>query len=211
MEASSGREQAGHMTDEAPAAGSAAEETAMAEIRRAADQSSAADRNATNVLAPAAAQGTQPQTGNGKPKETSCWTKARRALAIATLLAFGTITWLSFSTRTLHICDDAIARVGHQALVSTCKPLSPTDPPTLALLILAGILLLPELTSLERPGVIRVERQLSEQAKKQDDIVGMIHRLEIRQNQQVNVYTVARTSELVGEQDEKRRQFDHPS
>jgi hypothetical protein len=81
----------------------------------------------------------------------------------------------------------------------------------LAVLIIVGILLLPEITVLEIPGVLRLERELKDQAKRQDDILATVNRLEIsqRQHQQVyNVFDAAKLAELVGLQDEKRQQFE---
>lgn len=118
-------------------------------------------------------------------------TKARRWLAAAVLTAWLVLLCVSSLTSSLHICDDNIARVGGAALVTACRPLSITDAPTLAFLVVAGVLLLPDLSALEIPGVLRVERQLKEQAKRQEEIVAMVHRLEVAQHQQVNVYTAA--------------------
>lgn len=145
------------------------------------------------------------------PQRVPTLVKARRAAVAILLAGFVTAIWVSFGTSHLRACGDLVARVGSAPLVPSCRPLSVTDAPMLAVLIVAAVLLLPELSALEIPGVIRLERQLKEQARRQDDIVAAIHRLEVSQNQQVNVLVAARVGELVGEQDEKRRRFESES
>lgn len=160
--------------------------------------------NGASTRAAATVPGADDSSG-GKPART---TLARRLVAVALLLGFVGAIWVSFETRYLHTCEDVVARVGTVPLVPSCRPLSLTDTPMVAMLILAGILLFPELSALEIPGVVRLERQLKEQARRQEDIVAAIHRLEISQHQQVNVLVAAKVGELVGEQDEKRRRFE---
>lgn len=142
-------------------------------------------------------------------EQASRLTNARRGAAAALLLGWLVVVWVSFQTPYLRTCDDQIARVGGAALARSCRPLSITDAPTLALLVGAAVLLFPDLSALEIPGLFRLERQLKEQTKRQDEIVAMIHRLEVTQQQQVyNVFDAARVAELVGLQDEKRQRFD---
>lgn len=134
---------------------------------------------------------------------------ARRGLAAALVLGWLAVVWVSFQTPYLHICDDQVARVGGAALVRSCRPLSITDAPMLALLVGAGVLLLPDVSALEIPGVLRLEKQLKETARRQEDLVAMVQRLEVSQRQQVvNVFDVAKLAELVGLQYEKRQRFD---
>ncbi len=139
-------------------------------------------------------------------------TKARRWLAAALLVAWLALLCVSSLTPRLHTCDDSIARVGGAALVRACRPLSITDAPTLAVLVVVGILLLPDLSALEIPGVLRVERQLKKQAERQEEIIAIVHRLEVAQHQQVNVYTAAtdaaRAVEIAARQEEKRHVFE---
>jgi hypothetical protein len=79
----------------------------------------------------------------------------------------------------------------------------------LALLVSAGILLLPDVSALEIPGVLRLERKLEENTRRQEDLVAMVQRKEVSQRQQViNVFDLAKLAELVGLQDEKRQRFD---
>lgn len=141
----------------------------------------------------------------------SLLTVARRGAAVALLLGWLVVLWISFQTPYLHTCDDQVARVGSAALATSCKPLSISDAPTLALLVAACVLLLPDLSAVEIPGLFRLERQLKEQdvrqQERQAEIVGMINRLEVNQSV-YNVFDIARLAELVGLQNEKRQRFD---
>jgi hypothetical protein len=143
------------------------------------------------------------------PRDENPWKVRRRWAAGVLLLGWGLTLWLSSFASWPHVCDDEIARVGTTPLVESCRPLTMTDAPALAVLIIVGVLLLPELSVLEIPGFLRIERELKEQAKRQDDILATIHKLEISQRQQVyNVFDAAKLAELVGLQDEKRQQFE---
>ena len=145
---------------------------------------------------------------------------ARRVAAAAAILAVFFLVWFSFLTSHLQTCDDQVAEVGRLALVKSCRPMTVTDAPVLALLIVTGLLLWPELAALEIFGVFRLERRLEAQAKRQEDIVAMIHRLELSMSQQqsqeqrtqVNLNlmtgTAVRAGELAALQDEKREQFE---
>lgn len=154
----------------------------------------------------------QPSPGGQATEGTSGLTKTRRVLAAALLLGWLVVLWISFQTHYLQACDDQIARVGRVALMRSCKPLSVTDAPALALLVSAGVLLIPDLSALEIAGVFRLERQLKEQAKRQDEIVAMIRTLEMSQRVEVHYNEVGSRAVKVGElavlQDEKREQFD---
>jgi hypothetical protein len=83
--------------------------------------------------------------------------------------------------------------------------------------VVVGLLFLPDLTSLEIPGILRVERKLDEQARRQDEIASMIQRLElsIAQRVEVNINDVgsmtARVVRLADQQEEKREQLDSPA
>jgi hypothetical protein len=136
---------------------------------------------------------------------------ARRSVAIALFTSWLAVLWISFLTPHLHTCSDEVARVGSTALATSCGPLSITDAPSLALIISACALLVPDLSALEISGLFRLERQIKEQEvrqqQRQAEIVGLIQRLEVRQNV-YNVFGIARLAELVGEQDEKRQRFD---
>jgi hypothetical protein len=57
--------------------------------------------------------------------------------------------------------------------------------------------------------VLRLERKLEENTRRQEDLVAMVQRIEVSQRQQViNVFDLAKLAELVGLQDEKRQRFD---
>jgi hypothetical protein len=135
----------------------------------------------------------------------------RRVAASTLLLGWVAVLWISFETGSLQTCDDQIARVGGAGLVRSCRPLSITDAPALAILVVAGIFLLPDLSALEIFGVFRLERQLKEQARRQEDIAAMIHRLEVSQRVEVHYNEVGTTALRIGElaalQDEKREQL----
>lgn len=153
--------------------------------------------------------------------------KIRLWVAVVLLLGSLALIWVSFLTPYLHVCDDQVAEVGSAALVQSCRPLSVTDPPILAMLIAAGVLLfslLPDLSALEIFGVFRLERQIKEQAKEQskqhEDTIDAIRRLEVsvsqRVSQQLHVNlvaeqtaeTAAKAIELAARQDEKREQLE---
>jgi len=143
---------------------------------------------------------------------------ARRALAGVLLAGWLAMLMVSAWTTHLQVCSDQVARVGTAALVKSCGSLSITDAPSLALLVVVVILLLPDLSSLEIPGVLRVERKLEEQTKRQEDIAAMIQRLELSVTQRVEVFNVndvgsmaVRIGELAAQQAEKREQFESPA
>lgn len=131
------------------------------------------------------------------------------------LLGWLAVLLISAFTPHLQVCSDEVARVGSAALARSCGSLSFTDAPSLAVLVIVGLLLLPDLSSLEIPGILRVERKIEAQARRQDDIVAMIHRLEASQHVEVNYNEVGSRSVKVGElaavQDEKREQFESPT
>lgn len=150
---------------------------------------------------------------------------ARLWAAVVLLLGSLTLIWISFLTPYLHTCDDQVARVGSAALVQSCRPLSVTDAPILAMLVAAGLLLfsvIPDLSALEVFGVFRLERQLKEQAEKQskqhEDTIDAIRRLEVSQRVSQQVYvssvaertaeTAAKATELAAGLDEKREQLE---
>jgi hypothetical protein len=139
----------------------------------------------------------------------------RRGLVAVLLLGWLAVLLISAFTPHLQVCSDEVARVGSTALAKSCESLSFTDAPSLAVLVIVGLLLLPDLSSLEIPGILRVEREIKDQARRQDDIVAMIHRLEVSQHVEVNYNEVgsrsARVGELAALQDEKRERFESPA
>jgi hypothetical protein len=172
-------------------------------------------------MPPSQAEGSAPPSqaeGSAPPSQGKRMAKVRRGLAAALLLGWLVTLFVStLNPSGLHVCDDEIARVGSTALVKTCRPLAITDAPMLAVLVIVGILLFPDLSALEIPGVLRVERKLEQQARRQDEIVATVHRLEAsqqqQQQQQVYNYNVvgaaaAKLGELAALQGEKREHFD---
>jgi hypothetical protein len=142
-------------------------------------------------------------------------TVLRRLLATALFAAGLVLTLLSSLTPDLHTCTEQIARVGTVPEVRTCDPLSITAAPVLVLLIGSVALLTPDLmkyaTTFEIPGIIRIEKQVEEQGKRQEDILRLIQQIEVSQSQnqrQQVIFTTAEVAELVGLQSEKRRTFE---
>jgi hypothetical protein len=160
-----------------------------------------------------------PQPGR-QPERASTATLARRGLAFALLAGWLAMLMVSAWTAHLQVCNDEVARVGGTALVRSCGSLSITDAPSLALLVIFGVLLLPDLSALEIPGILRVERKLEEQARRQDDFTAMIQRLEVSIAQRVEVNTyyferrvsdAVKAGELIALQDEKIKEFNAPT
>jgi hypothetical protein len=96
-------------------------------------------------------------------------------------------------------------------LATSCRRLSISDAPSLALLAAACAFLLPDLSAIEVPGLFRLERQLKKQGRRQverqAEIVEMIHRLEVNQSV-YNVFDVAQLADLVVRQNERRQRID---
>jgi hypothetical protein len=151
-------------------------------------------------------------------RQASRVTWAMRALAAAVLAGWLSMLMVSAWTTHLQVCNEEVARVGGAALVKSCGSMSITDAPSLALLVIAGILLLPGFSVLEIPGILKIERKLEQQTKRQDEIASMIQRLELSIAQRVeinnyyerNVATALETGELVAQQDEKSKEFNAP-
>jgi hypothetical protein len=119
---------------------------------------------------------------------------ARRILAGLLVAAWIAATWISFETSYLQVCTDQIVRVGNAPLVRSCDPLSLTDAPLLVLVGAAVLLLLPDVSSLEIPGILRLERRIESQVNRQEKIAEEIKNL-VQQNQhqrqESNVYVLA--------------------
>jgi hypothetical protein len=65
------------------------------------------------------------------------------------LVCWLTMLLVSAFTSDLRVCSDEVARVGSTALAHSCGAMSLTDAPSLALLLIAGVLLLPDLSAFE--------------------------------------------------------------
>jgi hypothetical protein len=79
-----------------------------------------------------------------------------------------------------------------------------TAAPILAMFIGALILLLPDWAVLEIPGVVRIEKQVKEQAQRQDEILRLIQNINLSQKQQITI----EIAELVTRVVEKGRNFE---
>lgn len=85
--------------------------------------------------------------------------------------------------------------------------MSITAAPIIALLIGAVVLLLPDVASIEIPGIVRIESQIKEQTRKQDELIGLVQNIRMSQGQ----YTFIGLSEIVellNRQPEKRQDFE---
>jgi hypothetical protein len=84
-------------------------------------------------------------------------------------------------------CTDQIARVGTVPTIRSCGPMSITDAPIIALLIGAVMLLLPDVSSVEIPGIVRIENQIKEhedrQEKRQEELIGLVQNIRMSQGQ----------------------------
>jgi hypothetical protein len=156
---------------------------------------------------------------NAKANRADRLALLRRVLAIVFILSWASIAWVSYQTSHLQQCQEQVARVGNSPLVKSCGPLSLTDPPMLALLIVACVLILPDLSSIEIPGVIRLEREIEKQAIRQDELAGMVQRLDLavhqQQQQHVSVVhnsqvalSVAELAQAVNNWDAKNKRFE---
>jgi hypothetical protein len=110
-------------------------------------------------------------------------TIARRALAGVLVAAWIAVTWISFQTSYLQTCEDEVARVGNAPLIKSCGPLGLTDAPLLVLIGAAVLLLLPDVTSIEIPGIVRLERRVEAQSERQEEIAQEIKNVMLAQNQ----------------------------
>lgn len=72
-------------------------------------------------------------------------------------------------------------------MVRSCEPISITDAPVIALVIGAVVLLLPDVASVEIPGIVRIENRIKEQEEKQEErqkeLVGLVQNIKMSQGQ----------------------------
>ena len=112
-------------------------------------------------------------TGNARPASSA--PTARRSVTTTPA------TLISSFTDHLQACTDQVARVGSVPVIRSCEPMPITAAPFLASFIGAAILLLPELIVLEIPGIVRIERQVKEQAQRQEEIIRLIQNVNMSQ------------------------------
>jgi hypothetical protein len=74
--------------------------------------------------------------------------------------------------------------------------MSITDAPILILFIAAGVLLLPEWNVFEIPGVLRLEKKVEEQAKRQEEVIRLLHQVNVSQSQNLTVGLMQSIGEL---------------
>jgi hypothetical protein len=85
--------------------------------------------------------------------------------------------------------------------------MSITAAPVVVLLLGALLLLVPDVASIEIPGVVRVESQIKEQARRQEELIGIVQN--IRMSQRQNIYIGLREiADLLERQPEKREIFE---
>lgn len=120
----------------------------------------------------------------------------RRLTAAAFFVAALVLTLISNFTPHLQACAEQIARVGTTPSVRTCDPMSIDTAPILILFIAAGVLLLPEWSVFEIPGVLRLEKQVREQAQRQEEILHLLQSITVSQNQNLTVGIMQSLDEL---------------
>jgi hypothetical protein len=116
---------------------------------------------------------------------------------------------VSSFTHYAQICTDQIARVGTVPAVRSCEPMSITAAPIIALLIGAVVLLVRDVSSVEIPGVVRIENQIKEQARRQEELIGLVQNIRISQGQYTFIgLGLPEITELLKRLPEKREEFE---
>lgn len=120
----------------------------------------------------------------------------RRLAAACFFMAALTLTLLSSFTPYLQTCADQIARVGTVPTVRTCDPMSIDTPSILILVIAAGVCLLPEWNAFEIPGILRVEKKVEEQGRRQEEMFRLLQQINVSQHQNTTVAIIRSIDEL---------------
>jgi hypothetical protein len=134
-------------------------------------------------------------------------TGIRRLVAACFFAAALALTLVSSFTHYAQTCTDQIARVGTVPTVRSCDPMSITAAPIIALLIGAVMLFLPDVASVEIPGVVRIENQIKEQVRRQEELIGLVQNIRISQGQYMIIGT-QEMLEMLSRQPEKRQDFE---
>jgi len=117
-------------------------------------------------------------------------------VAVCCFAAALALILVSNFTHYAQTCTDLIARVGTVPTVRSCGPISITDAPVIALFIGAVVLLLPDVSSVEVPGIVRIENRIKEQEEKQErrqeELIRLVQNIKMSQGQ----YTFIGVSEL---------------
>jgi hypothetical protein len=85
--------------------------------------------------------------------------------------------------------------------------MSITAAPVLALLIGAVVLLLPDVSSVEIPGIVRIENQIKEQASRQEELIGLVQNIRMSQGQYMFI-GLQEIIDMLNRQQEKRQDFE---
>jgi hypothetical protein len=68
--------------------------------------------------------------------------------------------------------------------------------PVLILIIAAGVCLLPEWNVFEIPGVLRVEKKVAEQGRRQDEMLRLLQQINVSQRQNLTVALIRSIDDL---------------
>jgi hypothetical protein len=134
-------------------------------------------------------------------------TGIRRLVAAGFFAAALVLVLVSSFTHSVQTCTDQIARVGTVPTVRSCEPMSITAAPIIVLLVGTVLLLLPDVSSVEIPGVVRIENQIKEQARRQDELIGLVQNIRISQRQYTYI-GLSEITELLRRLPEKTEGFD---
>lgn len=107
----------------------------------------------------------------------------RRAAAACFFAAALVLTLISSFTPYLQTCAEQITRVGTVPTVHTCDSMSIDNPAIWILVIAAVVCLLPEWSVFEIPGILRVEKKVEEQGRRQDEMLHLLQQINVSQNQ----------------------------
>ena len=105
--------------------------------------------------------------------------------------ALGGLT-LALYVRDWAVCRDEIAQVGSSPTVRTCRPMELTDPPFVLIAIAIVALVVPGISKFAIPGLLEIEREVSRQGTRQDQLASDI--ADIRMVQSVRQQVVQSVS-----------------
>lgn len=135
----------------------------------------------------------------------------RRLAAAGFFAAALVLILISSFTSHLQTCAEQIARVGTVPTMRTCDPMSIDTAPVLILVIAAGVCLLPEWNVFEIPGVLRVEKKVEEQGRRQEEMFHLLlQQINVSQHQNLTV-AIVRSIEELGEKDDAFTRPPQPS
>lgn len=120
----------------------------------------------------------------------------RRLGAAGFFAAALALTLISSFTSHLQVCAEQIARVGTVPAVRTCDSMSIDTAPILIMVIAAGICLLPEWSVFEIPGILRVEKKVEEQGRRQEEVVRLLQQINVSQSQNITLAILRSIDEL---------------